>query len=330
MRTKQTTTGETTILSTIVIPNYNGIKYLENCLRSLQKERAHIVVVDNGSADGSYELLSEKFPQIDTIRFEENTGFCKAVNAGIQKADTRYVIFLNNDTIAEAGFVQALERAMEQDEKIFSGSAKMLSMQKKETIDDAGDLYCALGWAFAIGKGKPEKDYQKQYPVFAACGGASIFRRSILEEIGMLDENHFAYLEDVDLGYRAQIYGYRNIFVPEARVIHAGSASTGSRYNKFKTDLTSKNSIYLIYKNMPALQLLLNLPFLLIGFFIKTLFFIKKGLGRAYAAGLWNGIRLCLSEQGQKHKVRFQVKHLGNYCRIQLWLWINMIRRLYV
>ncbi len=327
MSAAESGTQRGSMLSTIVIPNYNGIKYLGNCLLSLQKEKAHIIVVDNGSADGSYELLREQFPWVETIRFEENTGFCKAVNTGIDRAKTKYVILLNNDTIVQTGFVQALERAMEKDTKIFSGSAKMLSMQQQDRIDDAGDLYCALGWAFAIGKGRPEKDYQKAYSVFAACGGASIFRRSILEEIGVLDENHFAYLEDIDLGYRALIYGYRNVFVPEARVIHAGSASSGSRYNKFKTDLTSKNSVYLVYKNMPLIQILLNLPFLLAGFGIKTLFFLRKGLGGAYVKGLFRGIRLCFSEQGRKHKVHFQIKHLGNYCKIQLWLWINMGRR---
>lgn len=315
--------------STIVIPNYNGIKYLENCLRSLETEPAHIIVVDNGSSDGSYELLATNFPQIETIRFEENTGFCKAVNAGIEASKTEYVILLNNDTIVENGFVQALEEAIGQDERFFSGSAKMLSMQDPAKIDDAGDLYCALGWAYAIGKGKAESQYMESYPVFAACGGACIYRRSILDEIGLLDENHFAYLEDVDLGYRAQIYGYRNVFVPKARVIHAGSASSGSRYNKFKVDLTSKNSIYLIYKNMPLLQIILNLPFFIAGFGIKTLFFIKKGLGKAYITGLCRGMRFSLSPQGREHKVRFRMANVGNYCKIQISLWINIVKRFY-
>lgn len=315
--------------STIVIPNYNGIHYLESCLRSLQTETAHIIVVDNGSTDGSFELVREKFPQIETIRYSENTGFCKAVNAGIRTAKTTYVILLNNDTIVEPGFVRALEKVMERETKIFSASAKVISMQEKEKLDDAGDLYCALGWAYAIGKGKPEKQYQKEYPIFASCGAASIFRKSILEEIGLFDENHFAYLEDVDLGYRAQIYGYRNLFVPDARVFHAGSASSGSRYNKFKVDLTSKNSVYLVYKNMPFLQILINLPFLLLGFAIKTLFFVQKGLGKAYITGLVNGIRLCASKQGREKKVAFQGCHFGNYCRIQLALWLNMFRRLF-
>ncbi len=314
--------------STIIIPNYNGIRYIEDCLRSIQNEQARIIVADNASDDGSYELVKEKFPQVETIRFKNNTGFCKAVNAGIAMADTEYVILLNNDTRAERGFVRELEKVMDSAPDIFSASAKMISMHEKDKIDDAGDLYCALGWAFAIGKGRPERAYLEEYPIFASCGGAAIYRKSILDKIGLLDENHFAYLEDIDLGYRAQIYGYRNIFAPKARVYHAGSAASGSRYNSFKTALTSKNSIYIIYKNMPFAQLLLNLPFLTVGFIIKTVFFIKKGLGAVYIKGLIKGFKLSASAEGRKNKVRFKKENLGSYCRIQLMLWVNMVRRL--
>lgn len=316
-----------TIKSTIIIPNLNGICYLMDCLQSLQRESAHIILVDNGSTDGSYEMVMENFPEVESIRFEENTGFCKAVNAGIAAARTEYVIFLNNDTVAEPGFVEELERVMERDGNIFSASAKMLSMQEKDKIDDAGDLYCALGWAFAVGKGRPEKDYRKSRFIFAACGGAAIYRMSILDQIGLLDENHFAYLEDIDLGYRAQICGYRNVFAPRARVYHVGSAFSGSRYNAFKVDLTSRNSVYLIYKNMPWVQILLNLPLLLAGFGIKTIFFIRKGLGREYVGGLMKGIRLCVSKEGRSHKVPYNREHFGAYCRIQLLLWINTLKR---
>lgn len=313
--------------STIVIPNYNGIRYLEDCLRSLEKEQAHIIVVDNASTDGSYEMTCEKFPAVKTIRFSDNMGFCKAVNAGITASDTEYVIFLNNDTKVECGFVQALECAMDEDNSIFSASAKMMSMHEKEKIDDAGDLYCALGWAFAIGKGRAEQNYQESYPVFAACGGAAIYRKHIMDKIGALDENHFAYLEDIDLGYRAQIYGFRNVFAPDARVYHAGSGTSGSRYNAFKAKLSARNSIYLIYKNMPILQVLLNLPFLLAGFAVKILFFIKKGLGMPYVNGLFEGFRLCASVEGGKHKIRYRSCHFKAYCRIQISLWKNIIKR---
>ena len=315
--------------STIVIPNYNGMRYLENCLRSLEKEQAYIIVVDNASTDGSYEMTCEKFPTVKTIRFSDNMGFCKAVNAGIAASDTEYVIFLNNDTVVENGFVQSLERVMDEDSSIFSASAKMISMHEKEKIDDAGDLYCALGWAFAIGKGRPEQDYRKSYPVFAACGGAAIYRKRILDEIGVLDENHFAYLEDIDLGYRAQIYGFRNVFAPDARVYHAGSATSGSRYNAFKAKLSARNNIYLIYKNMPILQVLLNLPFLLAGFGAKTLFFFKKGLGVTYINGLCEGLRLCASAEGRKQKICYRSGHFKAYCRIQISLWKNIVKRFY-
>lgn len=315
------------IKSTIVIPNLNCERYLMNCLQSLKQESAHVIVVDNGSTDGSYQMVVERFPEVETIRFSENTGFCKAVNAGIKAARTEYVIFLNNDTVVEPGFVKELERVMERNENIFSASAKMLSMQDRDIIDDAGDLYCALGWAYAVGKGRPQKDYKKSRFIFAACGGAAIYRMSILEQIGLLDENHFAYLEDIDLGYRAQIYGYRNVFAPRACVYHAGSASSGSRYNSFKVDLTSRNSVYLIYKNMPWVQILLNLPFLLAGFGIKTLFFIGKGLGREYVGGLIKGIGLCASKEGRSRKVPYSPGHFGAYCRIQFLLWLNVFRR---
>lgn len=313
--------------STIVIPSYNGIHYLEDCLKSLKRENAHIIVIDNGSTDGTFDVVSEKFPEVEVISFSINTGFCRAVNAGIVAAETKYVIFLNNDTVVEPGFVAELERVMEQDRKIFSASAKVISMQDKDKIDDAGDLYCALGWAFAIGKGRPEKEYQESYPIFASSGAAAIYRRCIFQKIGILDENHFAYLEDIDLGYRAQIYGYRNVFAPKARVYHAGSASSGSRYNRFKTDLSSRNSIYLIYKNMPLLQVLLNLPFLLLGFGIKTLFFLHKGFGKTYLCGLAKGLYLCTRPEAIRRKVPYEHRHFPAYCRIQGMLWWNMIRR---
>lgn len=317
-------TAKESVRSTIIIPNYNGIRYIGKCLHSLCEEEARVLVVDNGSTDGSRELVQEQFPEADCICLSENTGFCGAVNVGIRNSKTTYVILLNNDTEVFPGFVKALERAMDADEKIFSASAQMRSLQRPDRIDDAGDEYCAFGWAFARGKDRPLTNYRKPCRIFAACGGASAFRRELLEQIGVLDENHFAYLEDIDLGYRAGIYGYRNVYAPEAVVLHAGSGSSGSRYNKFKIDLTSRNSVYLIRKNMPLLQRLLNLPFLLTGFLVKTLFFARKGFGRDYVKGLWQGVLLSNSAEGRAHRVHFQWKNFPHYVRLQLLLWKNI------
>lgn len=315
---------EQKIRSTIVIPNYNGIDYIEKCLRSLAGEPARIIVVDNGSEDGSREVVQDKFPEVELICLDRNYGFCKAVNEGISHSKTTYVILLNNDTMIEPGFVRALEQPLEWRREIFSGSAQMRNMYQPELIDDAGDYYCALGWAFARGKDKPLQEYQSGCRIFAACGGAAIYRRKIFDEIGSMDENHFAYLEDIDLGYRARLQGYYNVYIPKAVVYHAGSAVSGSRHNSFKVKLSAQNSVYLAYKNMPFAQLLLNMPLLVAGFAGKALFFAKKNLGRDYLTGVCNGIRLCASEEGRKHKVRFQKEQLRCYILIQLELWRNM------
>lgn len=319
--------------STVIIPNFNGIIYIKNCLDSLLEDRENcafdIIVVDNHSTDGSKELVQRDYPLVKVIAFDENTGFCKAVNAGIEAAKTEYVILLNNDTTVEKGFVSALEATLENYPKAFSVGAKMVDMKNPSVIDDAGDFYCALGWAFARGCGKPAEKYDKVKEVFSACGGAVIYRKSIMEQIGLFDELHFAYLEDLDIGYRAKIYGYRNYFTPDAVVCHAGSASSGSRHNAFKVNLSSQNSVYVIYKNMPFLQQVINLPFFIIGYLIKWLFFLRKGLGKTYAYGVFKGIRRNWSKEAREKKVKFKWSNLFRYLCIQLELWKGLLLRIY-
>ncbi|MCD8381051.1 MAG: glycosyltransferase family 2 protein [Lachnospiraceae bacterium] len=312
---------------TIIIPNYNGLQYLKDCLEALMpqvlKPDRHVLVVDNGSTDGSVEFLRQ-YPGIEMIFLEKNTGFCGAVNIGITKSRTRYVILLNNDTKVCPGYVQALVDSMERDSRLFSVSARMLMMQDPTRMDNAGDIYTALGYAKGRGIGRPASEYDRPADVFSACGGAAIYRRAVFDEIGLFDETHFAYLEDVDIGYRARIYGYRNAYCPEARVEHAGSGFSGSRYNAFKVSLASRNSVYLPWKNMPLLQLLLNLPLLLPGYAVKTVFFCRKGLGSQYVKGLFEGVKLCARRENRCHKVPFRWSRLMNYVKIQLRLWINL------
>lgn len=320
-----------TIKSTVIIPNYNGITYIENCLKSLLEKnwdrRFKIIVVDNHSTDGSLEVIREKFPEVHLICNTENTGFCKAVNLGIEASDTEFVILLNNDTVVEEHFVSALEDMMEKYPKAFSVGAKMVDMKHPDILDDAGDFYCVLGWAFARGKGKSSEKYAKETEIFSACGGAVLYRKSVLEQIGLFDEEHFAYLEDLDIGYRAKLYGYKNYYTPDAVVYHAGSASSGSRYNEFKVSLSSKNSVYVIYKNMPFLQRVMNFPFFFAGYFIKWLFFTKKHLGKVYAKGVLEGIRRNCGKTAKEKKIRLGVKNFWQLFRIQLELFKNLFVR---
>lgn len=307
---------------TVVIPNYNGINYIRDCMDSLRGQEGvpfETIVVDNGSKDGSLEILREEYPEVKVVALAENTGFCHAVNLGIRESKTPYVILLNNDTIVKPGFVQALTDAIEEKEDIFSVSSMMISMQNHQIIDDAGDGYCLLGWAYSRGKGRNVAGYEKKTEVFAACGGAAIYRKEIMVQIGYFDENHFAYLEDLDIGYRARIYGYRNLYEPKAKVIHAGSATSGSRYNEFKTKLSSANSAYVIIKNMPVLLVLLKFPFLFLGFVVKSLFFSRKKMGRLYIKGYLNGLHKGLFGEGKGRHVRFRMKHFINYVKIEIW-----------
>ena len=309
----------------IVIPNYNGIKFIQKCLEALLADapQAEILVVDNGSADGSRQLVEEKFPGVRLIALDQNYGFPRAVNEGIQASSRPYVILLNNDTQVLPGFTDALTDALTTDRHAFSAQAKLLCLSDPEKIDDAGNFYCALGWAFARGKDRSAAYYEEAGTIFAACAGAAIYRRAVFEEIGYFDEAHFAYLEDVDVGWRGRIAGYRNLYAPAAKVLHVGSGSSGSRYNEFKIRLSSRNNVWLVWKNMPFLQLVLNLPFLLAGFGIKYLFFLKSGFGGIYARGVLEGLKTCKNER----KVSFRWKNLPSYVKIQIELWINIARR---
>lgn len=312
---------------TVIIPNYNGIDYIRDCLLSLRNQtykEFETIVVDNASLDGSAEVIEKEFPEVKLVKLSQNFGFCRAVNEGIAITKTKYLILLNNDTRADENFVKELYEAIDAHDDTFSVAAKMLQMNCEDKIDSAGDLYCALGWAFSLGKDRNKDKYNKESVIFSACGGASIYRKSMFDQIGYFDELHFTYLEDVDVGYRARIMGFVNRYTPKAIVYHAGSGTTGSRYNPFKVRMASRNSWYVIYKNMPLLQIIINFPFFLIGFGTKALFFILKGYGREYLSGMKRGYLMCV--EGRKYP--FDKRFIKNYCKIQLELWLNMFRRI--
>lgn len=312
---------------TVIIPNYNGSQYLRECLNALLRQTCttfETVVVDNGSTDGSVELLERDYTWVKLVKLPENTGFCGAVNAGIKISKTPFVLLLNNDTRADDAFVTEMLAGIKRSKRRFSCQGKMIQYHDCSRMDDGGNYYCALGWGFARGKDKPIDKYSSEKKIFACCAGAAIYRRELLVQLGAFDQEHFAYLEDMDVGYKARIQGYQNVFLPRALVYHVGSGTSGSRYNLFKVRYSSRNNVYLIYKNMPFLQILLNLPFLVAGFAIKFLFFLKKGFGREYLAGIKNGFALCKKDR----KVRFKWKNILHYCKIQAELWVNMGRRL--
>lgn len=299
---------------TIIIPNYNGMSFMEPCMAALARQTCQdfdVLVVDNGSTDGSVAWLREQ--NIPSVFLEENTGFSGAVNTGIRSVHTPFVILLNNDTEAEPDYVRQLLRAIEGSPKIFSVSPKMIQMHHRELMDDAGDMYSIMGWAYQRGVGQEIGRYDRPCHVFSACAGAAIYRREVFDEIGDFDEMHFAYLEDIDVGYRAKIAGYYNRYCPQAVVYHVGSGTSGSKYNSFKVKLAARNNVYLNYKNMPLIQLAANSLPIALGIAGKYCFFKKLGFEKEYVDGVLEGIRTAHKTK----KVPYRREHLCNYLAIE-------------
>ncbi|MEG2054145.1 MAG: glycosyltransferase family 2 protein, partial [Oscillospiraceae bacterium] len=192
--------------------------------------------------------------------------------------------------------------------------------------DDAGDYVAILGWACKRGDGLPISRYTKEKRIFSACGGAALYRKSILDEIGCFDENFFAYLEDVDISWRANSLGYKNLFCPSAKCFHICGATTsgvsGAKYNDFKSLQSGRNNILLPYKNMPIIMFILNLPFLLLGYGIKTLFFCLRGFGKPYLKGAKEAFSLF----GKLEKPKFRFKNIPYYLLIEAWMFADTFR----
>lgn len=311
----------------VVTPNYNGEEFLKTFLNSLNDDSEYIgelIIVDNGSTDKSVEYIknnSYNFPLV-LIENSENLGFAPAVNQGILKAKNELIFSINNDTEVKKGSIKALMDLISSSEDIFSVQAKMLQYNNKELIDDVGDEYNLLGWTKKTGENHSADEYNDVREIFSSCAGAAMYKKSILEEIGLFDDNFFAYMEDVDLALRSKINGYRNLLCPQAIVYHIGSATSKSRYNEFKVKLASRNNVWVVYKNLPIPLKIINFIFLFFGFLIKYLFFVKKGFGSIYL----DGIREGLSGRSKICKVKFKSENIKNYFKIEYKLIINTLK----
>ena len=318
---------ETTQIS-IVIPNFNGIKFIKECLNSVKNQKIsyyEVIIIDNASTDGSVEYLKHNYPEFILIENKENLGFAAAVNQGIKLSNGEYIFLLNNDTELGVKCISNLINCIEKDETIFGVSSKMIQFQDRNHIDDAGDEYTILGWTHKVGNNKSTKLYYSEREIFSACAGAALYRRNVFDIIGYFDEKFFAYMEDVDISYRARIYGFKCVYCPDAVVYHRVSATSGSKYNSFKIKLAARNNVYVPYKNMPWPQLAFNFVFLIMGFLIKYLFFLKKGHGNDYITGLKEG----LNSLDKIEKIKYKNGRLTNYLLIEWILIKNTIKSIY-
>ena len=263
--------------ASVIIPNLNGAGWLRDSIESIwaqTEQDFELIVIDNGSTDESLEIARSYCgrDRYTLIENAENTGFSHAVNQGIAIAKGEYMALFNNDAFAEPTWLAELLRTAEADPKIFAVSSLMLRFYEPELADDAGDYVTILGFACKRGDGLKASRYTKPCRIFSACGGAALYRKSILDKIGVFDELFFAYYEDVDLSWRANNFGYKNVYCPTARCRHICGATTGAvRYNPFKSIQSGRNSILLPYKNQPLLMMLLNLIPMVLGYLLKVL-----------------------------------------------------------
>ena len=311
----------------VITPNYNGEQFLKDYFTSLNEDSEFIdevIIVDNGSTDSSLDFIKSndfKF-KVEIIENSENLGFAPAVSQAIKKAKNEYIFSLNNDTIIKKGSVKALVDLISSDEDIFSVQSKMLQFKNRDLVDDAGDEYNLLGWTKKLGEGHKSEEYLKPSRIFSSCAGACLYKKSLLDKLGGFDDKYFAYMEDVDLAIRANINGYKNYLCPDSVVYHIGSATSGSRYNEFKVRLAARNNVWTVYKNLPIPMKIVNFIFLFLGFFIKYLFFKKKGFGEIYISGLKEG----LSRRSEVKKVDFKFSNMKNYFKLEYRLIINTLK----
>ena len=251
----------------IVIPNYNGSAWLPGCLGALagqQYENHEVLVVDNGSTDGSVSLLGSRYPHVQLIELDRNFGFAGAVNRGIRAARGEYVALLNNDTVARPDWLATLVRALDDSPDVVAAvGSNMLSLDDPSRIDDAGDALSWTGAAEKLGHGDLASGIAHRREVFSVCAGAALFRRSFLETLRGFDERFFAYLEDVDLGLRGRLLGYRYVVEPAAEVLHKGYGTALPRADYVR--LVTRNRLMLFAKSLPVTLALKHLPQLLYG-----------------------------------------------------------------
>lgn len=240
----------------VIIPNWNGRRLLKMCLDSLREQTFsdfRTIIIDNGSSDKSVEFVRRYYPEVEVIRFNANRGFSIAVNAGINATENPYVAVLNNDVRVDKNWLFHLNEALDKNPHVGFCACKMLNLRNQGLIDSVGNGYTRQGVGSVYGfKEKDVGQYDYDHEVFGACAGAAIYRREMLDRIGLFDENYFSYLEDVDLSVRARLFGYRCLYVHKAVVYHLGSASTGETiFNPIKVRLLVKNYINTLVKNMP-------------------------------------------------------------------------------
>ncbi len=277
----------------VIIVNWNGKSFLADCLDGLRQQTYRdfsVIMVDNGSNDGSLDYVQTHYPEVKTIDLSYNSGFAVANNIAIQSVQTKYVALLNNDAVPHPQWLANLVKVLENHPKAGFVASKMLFSDNPGKIDRVGDVYTTAGTALLRGRGKPSDQYDNLERVFGACAGAVLYRSHMLDDIGLFDEDFFLLYEDVDLSFRAQLRGYKCLYVPDAIVYHQAGSSIGDD-SPIAVYYSHRNLEWVYIHNMPdkliQKTILNHIIYNIAAFF----FFVARGRGAAFIRAKWHALK---------------------------------------
>ncbi len=265
----------------VIVLNYNGLEHLEACLGSLEKQTFQdfeVILADNGSTDGSIDFAKDNFPKVKIIEYKKNHGFAKGNNLAMEEAikeGADYIALLNNDTEVGENWLKELVGVIESDPHIGACTSKMLLFDDRNKINSGGGVVNYTGHSWPAGLFEEDVGQFKKRMVDSPCAGAILFRRKVLDEVGLFDEDYFAYHEDTDLSWRMRLAGYKNYFVPMAGGVHLWGK--GSSTGRFARSYYQHVSIWKYFlKHYPNSFSLLFLPILLLLNFIASTIFRRE------------------------------------------------------
>jgi GT2 family glycosyltransferase len=271
------------VLASVIVVNWNGGRFLEECLASIFAQTwlaLEVILVDNGSVDGSARTAADRWGErLKVIHNTRNEGYARGNNIGLAAATGEWVVLLNNDAVLAPDAIEALMRFAEGRSEVGMLACRVVVYDHPNIIDSVGLVIYPDG--ICRSRGWEEKDlgqYDKAEEVLCPCGSASAWRRAMLDDIGGFDESYFAYLEDLDLGMRGQLAGWKCWYVPDAVARHAKSTTSGN-YSTFKAYHVERNRIYNAVKLLPRFIL-----------FVSPLFTLNRYLLQFYAAWTHRGI----------------------------------------
>ena len=299
----------------LIIVNWNGRDLLPECLDGLRQQTYRdfqIIMVDNGSEDGSVDFVNHHYPEVRTIALGRNLGFAAGNNIALRTVRTEYAALLNNDAVAHPCWLENLVEGLERYPEAGSAASKMLFYDCPDTIDRAGDAYTRAGAGLLRGRGHPGNGFDRREWVFGACAGAALYRMSMFEDIGLFDEDFFLLYEDIDLSFRGQLKGYKCVYIPEAVVFHKASNSIVDD-SHLSVYYGHRNLEWVYIKNMPPGIIVRTMAMHVIYNVAAFLYFAVRGRLRSISRAKLDAVKGIKREMAKRKTIQATTRVRDEY-----------------